>query len=166
MTTFVGLAGRKAAAVSLATALGVGLAASGCGGSKKGTASTATAPTLTKAQFIAQGNAICTEGNQKQKATQKALEKLVGNHAPTEAQIAAYLNGSFAPLIQTQIDRIKALGAPAGEQATVTSMLALAQTDLNKVKSNPKLLVSESHPFRDFARTAHAYGLTACARGA
>jgi len=166
MTTFVGLAGRKAAAVSLAAALGVGLAASGCGGSKKSTASTATTPALTKAQFLAQGNAICTEGNQKQKATQKALEKLVGNHVPTEAQIAAYLNGSFAPLIQTQIDRIKALGAPVGEQATVTSMLALAQTDLNKVKSNPKLLVSESHPFRDFARTAHAYGLTACARGA
>ena len=135
-------------------------------GQQKRHGSTATTPALTKAQFIAQGNAICTEGNQKQKVTQKALEKLVGNHAPTEAQIAAYLNGSFAPLIQTQIDRIKALGAPAGEQATVTSMLALAQTDLNKVKSNPKLLVSESHPFGDFARTAHAYGLTACARGA
>jgi hypothetical protein len=163
MTTFVSLAGRKAAAISLAAVLSVGLAAAGCGSSKK----TATTPALTKAQFLAQGNAICTEGNQKSKALQTALEKLVGNKAPSAAQITGYVNGSFVPLIQMQIDRIKALGAPAGEQATVASMLALAQTDLDKVKSDPKLLLSEkSNPFADFASSAHAYGLTACAKGA
>jgi hypothetical protein len=160
MITFVSPSARKAAFLALAAT--IGLAASGCGSSKKA----ATTPALTKAQFIAQGNAICTEGNEKQKVAQTALEKLVGNHVPSQSQIAAYVNASFVPSIQSQIDRIKALGAPSGEQSTVTSMLALAQADLDKVKSDPKLLTAESHPFADFARTAHAYGLTACAQRA
>jgi hypothetical protein len=160
MIAFVSPPTRKAAVIALAAT--IGLAASGCGSSKK----TATTPALTKAQFIAQGNAVCTDGNEKQKAAQTALEKLVGNHVPSQSQIAAYVNASFVPLIQNQIDRIKALGAPSGEQSAVTSMLGLAQTDLDKVKTDPKLLTAEAHPFADFARTAHAYGLTACAQKA
>ncbi len=70
---------------------------------------------------------------------------------------------TLAPDIQSQIDGIRALGAPAAEQATVTSMLSVAQTDLNKVKSNPALLAS-GPPFADFAKVAHPYGLTACAQ--
>jgi hypothetical protein len=147
----------------MAATLAVGLAAAGCGSSSH-TASTTTKPALSKAQFLAQANAICTQGNQKSAAAQKALEKVVGNHAPTQAQITAYINGVFAPLIQSQIDQIKALGAPAGEQASLTKMLDLAQADLNNVKSNPAALVrSNSHPFANFAQLAHSYGLTACA---
>jgi hypothetical protein len=164
MTTFTSLAARKGGPIALVAILAAGFAATGCGSSKK--SSTATIPALTKAQFIARGNAICTEGNQKQRTLQKAAEKLFGKHEPSAAQIGAYVNGTFAPLIQVQIDRIKALPAPAGEQATVSSMLGLAQSDLEKVKSNPRLLFAETHPFRDFAQTAHAYGLTECAKNA
>jgi hypothetical protein len=151
--------------IALAATLVVVFAATGCGGSKK-SASTASTPALTKAQFLAQGNAICTEGNQKLAALQKALEKTFGNRAPNASQIAGYVNTTFAPIIQSQIDRLKALGAPSGERAKVTSLLALAQADLSKVKSNPQALISQRHPFADFAQQAHAYGLTACAQGA
>jgi hypothetical protein len=140
----------------------IGLVASGCGGSKHAASTAAAKPALSKAQFVAEGNAVCTNGNQKLAATQRALEKTVGNHAPTQAQLTAYVDGVFAPLIQTQIDQLKALGAPAGEQATITNVLDVAQADLNKVKSNPTALTERS--FASFARLAHPYGLTACAR--
>jgi hypothetical protein len=154
----------RGAVAGIAVTVAVGLVGAGCGSSSSTTASTAAKPALTKAQFLAQGNAICAQGNQKSAAAAKALEKVVGNHAPTQAQITAYVNGVFVPLIQTQIDQIKALGAPSGEQATVTRMLDVAQTDLNTVKSNPAALVSNnSHPFANFAQLAHGYGLTACA---
>jgi hypothetical protein len=40
-------------------------------------------------------------------------------------------------------------------------MLARAQADLNNVKANAALLLSETkRPFADFAQAAHAYGLT------
>jgi hypothetical protein len=155
---------RLGGVAGIAATLAVGLVAAGCGSSSSHTASTTAKPALTKAQFLAQGNAICAQGNQKSAAAAKALEKVVGNHAPTQAQITAYVNGVFVPLIQSQIDQIKALGAPSGEQAALTRMLDIAQTDLNAVKSNPAALVSNnSHPFANFAQVAHRYGLTACA---
>jgi hypothetical protein len=156
--------GRPVRAIALAATLVVVCFAAGCGSSNK-TASTATTPTLTKAQFLAQGNAICAGGNQKLSALQKALEKTFGNHAPNAAQLGTYVTTTFAPIIQGQIDKLRSLGAPAGEQATLTSLLGLAQADLNKVKGNPTALISERRPFADFARAAHSYGLTSCAAG-
>ncbi len=145
---------------AIAAALIVGLAAGGCGSSSsssKSTSSTATTA-LTKPEFLAKANAICTNG---QKQIDAAGAKLGKN--PTQAQIAAAVRTSDVPSIQAQIAGIRALSAPSGEQATVTSMLNLAQADLNKVKSNPALLAGGANAFADFARVAHPYGLKACA---
>jgi len=60
----------------------IAVVAPGCGSGKHST-SAATTPALSKAQFLAQGNAICARGNARLLATRKALEKTVGNHAPT-----------------------------------------------------------------------------------
>jgi hypothetical protein len=165
MSRSVPLSGRLTGVLALSATLAVGVLAAGCGSSKK-SASTGTTAALTKAQFLAQGNAICQAGNQKQRAAQQALEKTFGNKVPTPAEIALYIRTTFVPLIQGQVDKLKALPAPAGEDAKLASMLALAQADLNKVKSKPQAFVSERHPFGDFARLAHAYGLTSCARNA
>ena len=71
---------------------------------------------------------------------------------------------SISGVIQTQIDQVKALGAPSGDEATVSNFLGLAQADLNKLKSDPTILhAGKSDPFADFAKVAHPYGLTACA---
>lgn len=148
--------------------LAVALALAGCGGSSKtssSTSATVAKPVLTKAEFLAQGNAICAEGNRKLAAAQKTLEQAVGNAAPTRAQISAFVNGVFVPAIQAQIDKLRALGAPAGEKAAVAHALNLAQADIDAVKAKPQTLVS-GHPFANFAHLVHAYGLRSCARNA
>ena len=94
-----------------------------------------------------------------------AVAARLGN-SPTPAQVAAAVKSTTIPAIQAQINQVRALGAPSADQATVTNMLNLAQADLNKVKSNPALLQGKSSPFADFAKIAHRYGLTACARNA
>jgi hypothetical protein len=163
-----GLAARTGRMTTLvAVVCGVGLLAAGCGSSKSssGTAGTASKPALTKAQFLAQGNAICEEGSRKLAVAQKELEKTVGSAAPTEAQVTAYATSAFVPSIQGQIEKIRALGGPAGEEATVGHMLDVAQSALNEVKTKPALLLS-GHPFAGFAKLAHPYGLTACAKHA
>lgn len=136
----------------------VALIAAGCGSSSSdsSTAATVTGP-LTKAAFVAKANAICVKGTTQ---TEKAGRSL-GN-SPTEQEAAVAVPAKFVPAVQTQIDELKALSVPPGEQATVTSMLNLAQADLNKVKSDPKLAF-ETKTFADFATVAHAYGLKACA---
>jgi hypothetical protein len=124
----------------------------GCGGSSK--------PAITKTAFLTKANAICTKGNT---VTNAAGAKLGNN--PTRAKIIAIVKTEFVPSIQGSISSIRALGAPSGDQAKVTSMLNLAQADLNEVKSNPLLLAGKTSPFASFAKVAHPYGLTACATG-
>ena len=143
----------------LTASLILGVGAAGCGSSNKSTTtSTVAAAAITKAEFLAKGNAICVQGNQRLGTAQNSL----GAH-PSQAQITDFVKSTFGPVIQSQIDGIRALGTPSGEQATVTSMLNVAQTDLSKIESNPALLAS-GRPFVDFAKVAHPYGLTACAR--
>jgi hypothetical protein len=148
--------------IALAATLAFVLVAGGCGSSSKSSTSAstgATTPTLSKTQFLAQGNAICAQGNQRLGPADKAL----GNQ-PSRGQITAFVASAFAPDIQGQIDGMRALRAPSSEQATVSTMLDTAQSDLNKIKGNPALLAGGSG-FADFARLAHPYGLTACAAG-
>jgi hypothetical protein len=145
------LTGANAVAATLVLAL----VSAGCGSSSK----SSTTAALSKPQFLAQGNAICGRGNQSFGAADKAL----GNQ-PSKAQITTFVTRTFAPDIQSQIDGLRALGAPSGDQAAVSNMLDVAQTDLNKIKSNPALLASGAG-FAEFAHLAHPYGLTACAAG-
>ena len=145
--------------VAMSAALVVAVVVAGCGSSDKSSSSssTPTTPAITKAQFVSKANAICTKGN---KLTDAAGASL-GNH-PTPAQVAAMVKTRFASAVQAQITAIRALGAPAGDQATVTKFLDLAQADLDKVKANPALLVGQRDAFADFAKLAHPYGLTEC----
>jgi hypothetical protein len=134
------------------------LIAAGCGSSSSdsSTAATVTGP-LTKAAFVAKANAICVKGTTR---TEKAGQALGNN--PTEQEAAVAVPAKFVPAVQAQIDELKALSVPPGEQATVTNMFDLAQGDLNKVKSDPRLAF-ETKTFADFASVAHAYGLKSCA---
>jgi hypothetical protein len=128
-----------------------GLAVTGCGSSK---------PTITKAQFVAKANAICAKGNEKVATVEKGF-----NEKTTAAEFEAFVKNTLAPNIQAQIDGVRALGTPSGEEKTVTNMLNIAEMDLNQVKSQPKtMLASNAKPFANFAEVAHHYGLTNCAQ--
>jgi hypothetical protein len=163
--TVLPLPSRPTRFIALAATLVVGLSAAGCGSSSSNSRSsststaTSTSTAIAKPQFLAQGNAICAQGNRRLAAAQKAF----GPKQPSRAQITAYVTNTFAPDIQSQISAIRALGAPSGDQGTVTTMLDIAQADLNRVKSNPALLTGNSSPFANFAKLAHPYGLIACA---
>jgi hypothetical protein len=143
--------------LTLLAAIAVGVPVAGCGSNDSSTSSTSTQSAITKADFVAQANAICAKGNQAQRKAQTKL----GKNA-TQAQAKALVTGTFVPNIQGQIDAIKALGAPVGDQSTVTKMVSLAQADLDKLKADPNQIGNENL-FSDFAAVAHPYGLTSCA---
>lgn len=147
--------GRRRARV-ITGILMVGLGIAGCGGAAGTTNTSATATTVTRAAFVAKANAICGKADPMLSAAGAQL----ATHPPA-AQVAAVVKSTYVPSVEAQISGIRALGVPSGDQATVTSMLALVEADLNKLKSNPALVATDV--FGDFARVAHPYGLTACA---
>ena len=139
------------------------LVIAGCGSSSSTTSSTAT---ITKAEFIAKGNAICAAGHKTQEAAFKAYTKKAGlkeNQKATKAQQVEILQAVLLPSIQAQANAIKALGAPSGESQHVDAALEATQQALNKVKANPQILEKED-PFHEAGQQLHELGLTRCAR--
>jgi hypothetical protein len=140
--------------IACAALLFAGLLVAGCGSSSSSSSSSAAAkPPLTKAQFLAQGNAICTQGNKNLAGPEKAL-----GANPKEAQVVAFITGPFKSEVQRQIDAIRALKAPTADQATVKHIFDLAQSELDHVTSDPKAFITASvSPFKPFSTVAHAY---------
>ena len=156
------------ARMAVAAVLAVGLAAAGCGSSSESKSmssaptSTATTAALSKPMFLAKGNAICKRGNREINAEGRRL--FTKNRRPTRAQVMKFAQSAI-PIIQRELNGVRALPAPAGHQATVKKVVDTAQKDLDKVKANPALLGGKADPFKDANKLARAYGLTACGSG-
>jgi hypothetical protein len=134
------------------------IGAAGCGGGDDSTEAE-TAATLNKSEFVSQANAICAEGN---KETDAIFGSFKQGEPKSEAETV--IEEEFVPAVQKQIDEIRALGAPEGDEAMVEEMLDLAQSDLDRVETEPGIVIngSEVDQFADFAKIAHPYGLTEC----
>ena len=150
-------------AVMLAAILAMVLVATGCGSSKNKSAASAK-PALTKAEFLKKGNAICKRGNQQ---INKAARTLFPNKKarPSQAQLKKFATGTLIPSVQRQINGVKALGAPKGDEAKVRAIVTSAQAALDQGKKDPLRLVSKHDPFTKSDKLAKAYGLTACGSG-
>jgi len=151
-------AGRPAgAAVSAALSLALTLGAVGCGGGGTSASTATTTAAISKAEFVAKANAICASADPNLAAENAKLAAT----RPTAAVLVAAVKGIYLPSVEGQVASIKALGTPAGDAATVKRMLVLVNGDVARVKAEPKLITTDV--FGDFAKVAHAYGLTACA---
>jgi hypothetical protein len=147
---------------ALAAGVALILAAGGCGGGSKSTSSSASiAPTRSpaapsRAEYVAKANAICNSTNGPLAAT--AL-KLASHPSPVVA--AHIIAGTFIPEIKSQLGQIKAIGTPAGGDATIATMDRLLAGDIARIEKDPA--IAGPAAFHDFAQVAHRYGLTACA---
>jgi hypothetical protein len=143
---------------TLLVAAGLVLVASACGGGGSST--------LSKADFLKQGNAICDAGN---KTLDAASTAAFGNTTtqPDNAAIKKFIDETLAPNIKKQIDDIAALKAPSDLKSAVDAMLATARTELAKIQqqanTDPASIFSASDPFAEVNRQATAIGLSSCA---
>lgn len=142
----------------LVSILAVAVPAAGCGSSKKKTHA------LTKSEFLAKGNAICRKGNQQINAVGNRV--FSRKHKPTKAQALKFAKDTIIPSVQSQINGVRALGAPAGDKAKVSAIVNAAQSALDKAKKNPIVLTQNGpDPFKKANQLSKAYGLTVCGSG-
>jgi hypothetical protein len=154
------MSGRRSRLAPIAAIVGLAVAAGAAGcGSSSHTATSTSAPAITKTAFVTKANAICTHDNAHIAAAVAKLGK-----SPTKAQITAFAKSTFVPSVEAELNGIRALGAPSGDQKTVTNMLDLAKADLDARKSDSARLLGDPAQFANFADVAHPYGLTDCAR--
>lgn len=147
---------RGPAFVCLAVALAVLVCA--CGGSEEST------PPLSKAEFVKQGNAICTAGNEEIERDFEAFAKEHGSSngsPPSEAESEEAAETILIPGIQDQVDKVRALGPP---DEAAEKVLDAVEEATEKAEEDPVALMEEKggNPFAKANELAREYGLTAC----
>jgi hypothetical protein len=138
----------------LGSLLAVALIAAGCGGGDDD--SDTTTASLTKSEWIAKADAICKQGNQE---INQAAQQQFGNQKPTPAALQQFATGTALPNTHTQVDKIRALGAPSGEEDQVNKILDTVQADIDKAKAAGDI---EESTFADGDALAKQYGLKVC----
>jgi hypothetical protein len=147
---------RIKATILVAAAVALAGIAAGCGDDNNDS-TTSAAETISKADFVAKANQICKQGNADIDQAGKQLP-----HNLNEAQLEDFASSTLVPKVQSQIDGVKALGAPAGEEAQVNKLLATVQADLDQLKADPSK-IKDDHLFDDSDQQAKALGLNECA---
>jgi hypothetical protein len=140
------------------------LALAGCGGdddtsttaSGASETSGSSGPALTKAQFVAQADAICAAGD---RTIEEAIKALGRGGEPSPADLHQF-SIIAVPAIQQEVDAIKALPPPEGDEDEVKAILAAVQKGIDKIKSDPTSI--ESDPLAEADRLAEDYGLEQC----
>jgi len=149
--------GRKAYLGGTAIALLL-LALPGCGGGDE-TSEGASASSLTKAQFLKQGNAIC---DQVFDEIDRKYGKL--SNKSTDAELNEQAQEIVPPLVTRLAHRLRTLGAPRGEEARVEKILVAleegvetAEEDVNTVRGS-----RGEFAFGEGYEMLWAYGLDRC----
>ncbi len=108
-----------------------------------------------KADFVAQANEIC----------RAAIEAMAGQEPSTadEAEMLAYLSDVFVPSVRQQLDDIRDLGFPPGDEAELAEMLDASDAALDRIEADPAgVLGSGEDPFEGVGVQLNDYGLTEC----
>jgi hypothetical protein len=117
-----------------------------------------------KAQFVAQGNAVCA-------STGKQIERVVfGPGFPLLAESTPGFFGRLAPIARARADQLAALGRPTGDAAAerVVALAALAAGDFERASADQAVAVrlfsaEGGANLLRFEKRAKAYGLDKCA---
>ena len=146
---------KRNAIMLLGLAAVAALVVAGCGGGGDDSTSTSS---LAKPAWIAKADAICQQGNQE---IEQAANEQFGKQSqqPTDEQIQQFTTETAVPSVQRQIDQIRDLGAPSGDEDQVNEILDTVQADIYKTKSAKTL---PDDPFADGNALATQYGLTVC----
>jgi hypothetical protein len=150
----------KLRTLAILAALAALVVVAGCGGGDDSSTSSSTtaAAALTKEEFIAQADQICTDGD----AAIQAAQPDFGPSGPSEDDLNAFVTDTLVPNLQSQHDAIAALGAPEGDEDTVSSLLDQLQSAIDGVKADPSSVASGTDTFADVNQAAQDYGLKKC----
>ena len=138
----------------------------GCGDDESDDGTTTTTTALTKQEFVREANRICTRTDDKLERASRQFfaDAPSGQEAPPE-EVEQFGEKTVYPTIQDEIDRIRALGAPAGDEDQVEALLDAAQRGLDTLKDHPDQLAkgAAAPAFDEANKLAGNYGLDRCA---
>jgi hypothetical protein len=144
-------------------AMALALLVAGCGGGETSGGEDTGASTLTKAQFLRLGNAICAKGNEE-------IDAVYGRYAgklPGEAKMNQVAQEIVPPVRRKVVRRLRALDPPPREEKRVEAILAAMEEGIEKGEEDAASLRAAG-PAYAFWRAYNMeidYGLVKCGLG-
>jgi hypothetical protein len=135
----------------------------GCGGDgdSSGTSGLADGPAPTKGAFIAAGNAICGKADARQAAAYKVYLKETGEDKSKTGEEEVVVEVGL-PAIRTEIEELRQLRAPAGDEDEIAGMLDEVEAAVKESEKKPLSVYTADTPFKAPEEEAKKYGLTKC----
>lgn len=144
-----------AALVALAAIVG------GCGGDDDSD----TADSLTKAELIKEGDAICEKANKQseKEAEEFAKENDFSLERPSKKQLEEAVTEILVPSLNQQVEELDALGAPEGDEEQVEEIIVSLEGASEEIEKDPSL-VFEPTVLKEPAQLAEDYGFEVCGK--
>lgn len=166
---------RISAAASILSVLAILFAIAGCGGSDSdsstsvgvGESSTGGESALSKAAFLKKADAIC-EASQNRiiKKSVVELREALSEGQPKGEVEANLLATLVIPTLETEVEELRALGAPQGDEAKVSAIVDATQEVVDEANAKPETFLAGKQYRRGHYDKAYElaseYGLTAC----
>lgn len=151
----------KASLLALAALVALAALLAGCGGGEETTDSATV--TLTKAEFIKQGDAICKEANEENEAEAEeyAEENGFTLEKASDEQLEEAVGDVLVPSLERQADELDALGAPEGDEEQVEEIVVALEDATGEIADDPSL-VFEGKTLEEPNELAKAYGFEVC----
>ena len=146
------------------------LLVAGCGDDGEGDTTPAggSSGSISKAEFVEQGNEICAAGNEELASGIDEFAEdngLSGGDQPSQEQLDELASEVVLPSIAKQIGEIRDLGAPKGQEQEVEAFLEHAETTIEETEADPGRLTREGFsPFAAVFKEAVGLGLVVCAQ--
>jgi hypothetical protein len=165
-------------ALLLVTVLAAALIAAGCGDDDEDTTTAATTTEtgatgatgaaggepLSKPEFVRRADEICREGDRR--IDQEAEDFFGGlEQDPGSAELEEFASEVVIPNIQQQLDDIRSLTPPEGDEDEVSAILDAAQEGLDELEADPSSIdegPDAGGAFAEANRLAQDYGLKEC----
>jgi hypothetical protein len=97
--------------------------------------------TLTKKLFLKQATAICAQGTKEaQKLDDAAWQKYQPDHITEDEAVLNKISLALLPAREKELQRLRAIGLPKGDEQLVDEMLAAAEEGDEEGKEKPRLL--------------------------
>ena len=131
-----------------------------CGGGEE-----TTAPTLNKAEFIAQGDEICRNGDKEIEAGAEefAKENEVDTENVTTDQQEEAIKEVVVPSLRKQAEEIGELGVPEGEEEKVEALLTSLEDAADEIEADPGVVLEGStDPLAEARQLANDFGFVSC----
>ena len=150
----------KALLAALTALIALGALVTGCGGGDETTDETVT---LTKAEFIEQGDAICRKSSDQseKEAEEFAEENDFALEKATNEQLEEAVSEILVPSLNQQAEELDALGAPEGDEETVGEIVVSLEGAADEIEDDPSL-VFEGKVLEEPGELAKEYGFKAC----